>query len=475
MGEEELKKLPGGSLWTATADLLSDLSGAENQKPEEERLNRILQASENAAATTEELREYIRVIGGLAVVMFSQQQQVFQFLQEGVTTNGIFSMEAEEVKVQAKAFALEAYRHSVLCEFEKVDRRGVGDSKKQQHMALLPLDAVYVEPNLLQERDIAHSREQDVSKRLAEEADYLAHDEKRSLEDELDRLLGQRWRRGRMAPTTATLLKQVLPSLRQAVILGGPGSGKSTLVRYVARMCTRGEIAGLHGFTPVVVSLASYAGARKDAPSLTLRDYLLRLARERGGDVLAEAITDELGNGRLFVLLDGVDEVAEESLRRAVVQAVEAFLQNEAKPRVLVTSRPIGYMQISGGLPHYTLPPFTPEQMSSFVYQWHAAVAPLIELSPDKAKQEAETMLAEIKSNPQVSELATNPLMLVILTLLRSEGTKLPERRVQLYERVVKLLVDTWNELRRLDPVTTHLGSELNTEHFIRVLAAVAH
>lgn len=66
----------------------------------------------------------------------------------------------------------------------------------------------------------------------------------------------------------------------------------------------------------------------------------------------------------------------------------------------------------------------------------------------EHAEAEAEALLAEINRNPKVSELATNPLMLVIISLIRYERTRLPEERVQLYDRAVRTLMDTWNQWR---------------------------
>lgn len=61
-----------------------------------------------------------------------------------------------------------------------------------------------------------------------------------------------------------------------------------------------------------------------------------------------------------------------------------------------------------------------------------------------------------MRSNPSLEQLAANPLLLTMLALLRRQVGKLPERRIELYERYVRTLLDNWEERSMID-----MGTEL--------------
>lgn len=87
------------------------------------------------------------------------------------------------------------------------------------------------------------------------------------------------------------------------------------------------------------------------------------------------------------------------------------------------------------------------------------------------AQREGGELLAAIRRNPGVGQLATNPLLLTILALMKRQGVSLPERRAQLYETYLKTLLRTWNLARSLDGRPQR---EVNDSETLRVLAPLA-
>jgi predicted NACHT family NTPase len=82
-------------------------------------------------------------------------------------------------------------------------------------------------------------------------------------------------------------------------------------------------------------------------------------------------------------------------------------------------------------------------------------------------------MLKEIESHPRVAALTRNPLMLVIVALIRHHQLRLPERRVELYQLAVRMLLDTWNRLRS-EPGIDRGGTRLPLERLLPVWGRVA-
>lgn len=472
-GEEQIKQIPvvGPLLYGATAALLQ-LSEEEDGASLERRIEHILTVGT-------ETQEDINFLIGLAGLIFIRQNEILARLQEA----GL-PAQPKQLAEFATGAALVAYRNRVARDYQYVDNRGIEGVTRATHAAALPLDDVYIVPRLLpeRERENVREREKDVLKNLIDDRGDLTLEQRIRLEEEYAVITGERWRPGTKAPDEGLVLGKALEQARHVVVIGSPGVGKSAMTRYVARICALGAYAveqrlgWNEQLTPIVLPLAAFADARGSQPNLKLRDFLDKKMTERGGDALRVVISDELSKGRAFILLDGVDEVPESHARAAIVQAVDEFIADHSTNRCLVTSRPYGYVRLAGDLTHFQLLNFSPAQVEEFVRRWQCAFERRQHPdAPDmtNATAEADALIKEIRRSPKVTELATNPLMLVIISLIRYERARLPEERVQLYNRAVNTLMDTWNQWRSL-PGKDVGGALLPLDRLTRVWGAVA-
>jgi hypothetical protein len=473
VASEQVKQIPiAGPLLS----VLLDLSEEEDEAKLEEKIDQLF-------ATGQQSRETLEALSALAAAIYLQQESLLEYLQ-------IQGLPAKPLQLTAFALdtALAAWRGRVARDYQYADYRGIEGGTREEHAASLPLDDVYVLPWLVPERDQADTRDREgkLLKDLLDNQD-LGAEERAKREEEFAVLTGERWRAGEKEGAKGGPVDHVLSQIRHAVVIGGPGVGKSTLTRFLARSFSLDREAmkerlgdrsgwGDQDLTPIVLPLAGYTDARTRDKDLSLRQYLDDILVHCGGEALQAAMDQELQAGRVFLLLDGVDEIPDSRERILVVKAVDRFLTDHAVNRFLLTSRPYGYVRLAGDIPHFTLPNFSPEQVKTFVHQWQQAFERWRHpQAPDlaKAEKEAKEMLEEIQRNPKVFELATNPLMLVILALIRHEQARLPEERVQLYDRAVKTLMDTWNRGRSLAGIDVG-GVHLPINNLVRVWGAVA-
>ena len=254
------------------------------------------------------------------------------------------------------------------------------------------------------------------------------------------------------------------------VLLGKPGSGKSTLVKYLG-LCLSG--AGLQkpeanldslaeqGWSlppllPVLVILRDYA-AKGLSKKQDLWTYIADGLRSEGLATCVQPLSQHLKDKGGILLLDGLDEVPEardhrENLRKAILQ----FARDFPKARLVVTSRPYAYQDTNWRLPDFnqaTLLDFSPEQIETYIDRWYGVAAPLDpNLGEEKARQYAAQLKTQVERNPNLRELAPRPLLLALMVSLHRwrGGGLLPERREQLYDESVNLLLDLWQRPKLL-------------------------
>jgi len=264
------------------------------------------------------------------------------------------------------------------------------------------------------------------------------------------------------------------------VLLGEPGSGKSTFVNFVA-LCLAGEALGDGDASLAVLTAPLPAEERGKKPQLqrwdhgpllpvriALRDLAARglpaSGRRVSGDVLWDFIVAELGEtlkeyaphlktelmerGGL-VLLDGLDEVPDAHQRREQVKrAVQDFAACFPRCRFLVTSRTYAYQRQDWKLERFSevvLSPFTPAQVARFVDGWYAHVGALRAMDARDAQGRATLLKTAIERSERLAELAARPLLLTLMASLHAwRGGSLPEKREELYADAVDLLLDQW-------------------------------
>ncbi|WP_041449661.1 NACHT domain-containing protein [Amycolatopsis mediterranei] len=245
----------------------------------------------------------------------------------------------------------------------------------------------------------------------------------------------------------------------QVLVLGDPGTGKTTLLRYLAlrhaRAVLKGEsVQGRPARLPIYVRIGDYArqGYPRVGISDFLPDYLNRSECRLPG--LANMLGQQLEAGRCLVLLDGLDEVASAELRREVVAAVVNFVAAHSRSgnRFVVTSRVAGYQ--AAPLPQ----PFTAMRLDDMdddtISQFLQVYCRQVERAetPDKSQaaiieagaRETAAIEQALRSNAGVRRLAANPLLLTALVLVHRASGRLPHRRVEAYVEVCTALGRTW-------------------------------
>ncbi|MBC8330361.1 MAG: SUMF1/EgtB/PvdO family nonheme iron enzyme, partial [Anaerolineae bacterium] len=277
---------------------------------------------------------------------------------------------------------------------------------------------------------------------------------------------------------------EILQKQSGLVILGDPGSGKTTFLKYLALVLAtgKGESLGLGQRLPILVPLSAYANALANGHNIRLDDFIADYFHEIGTNLpIAAMLAEALKAGAALILLDGLDEVKNLGLRHTVVERVSDFysFHRRAGNKFVLTSRVIGYRDVrptADGLNECTLVDFDDAEIAAFVERWMTAIETQAQGDTRVAQKDAELerkeLLEAIQHNPGVRRLACNPLLLTILALMKRQGVTLPERRVELYDQYVRTLLSTWNRARGLSGRAP--GRDPDVVQTLRILAPLA-
>ncbi|MCO6489887.1 MAG: CHAT domain-containing protein [Phaeodactylibacter sp.] len=290
------------------------------------------------------------------------------------------------------------------------------------------------------------------------------------------------------------------------VVLGDPGTGKTTLARWLALMFAQaiiqgdktlkvpahlvnaaGAAPGSHfdfggNRFPILIRVGELAQAQKENPKLKLDDFIgcqswmgrypyyheesLLANQPISPDALRELSLDFLRKGEAVLLLDGLDEISEELERKDMVAAIQDFICRvvdlpkakglKKSNKLVITSRIAGYHTCPvqhEELFHVTIQAMEERAIQHFCGTWMKAAHQ--KANPGKKLLQLEFEAVELArgllhlifspNRHGVRDLASNPLLLTELCkIYYSEDRKLPDTRVALYKKAADNFFQVW-------------------------------
>jgi len=228
------------------------------------------------------------------------------------------------------------------------------------------------------------------------------------------------------------------------VILGDPGAGKTTSLQRIA--------LGLLGSSPdrlpmvLLIRLRDYADV-DSFPTILLHtlgivarfdDTVPEQHRATLERQYALRHVDGLG---FTVLIDGLDEMRP-GPREKIVADLRFFFQSSLRTRYLLTCRKGDYRYHLENARALTILPLSTEQIEEFATLW---------LGPERNK----AFLNQIRNSPY-SGSEVRPLTLAHLCALYEQSGRIPERPRTIYRKIVRLLLEEWDEQRSVHRVSSY-------------------
>ena len=246
------------------------------------------------------------------------------------------------------------------------------------------------------------------------------------------------------------------------MVLGGPGAGKSTFLRRLGLEALKGESGQFqHPCLPVMLELKQFAG------EVNLVQAIARAFADFGLSPSEAFATQALEQGKLLVLLDGLDEVPRERFN-VVVDAIQAFAVRYDQNRFVASCRIAAYRSGFQRFRDIELADFEDDQIQQFIHNWFSS-----ELDRQSGIAEKCWQLLNQASHEAAKELAQTPLLLTFICLVYDRSQELPQQRSTLYKNALDILLKEWAAEKRVTQDAIYQG--LNTELEKVLLSEIAY
>lgn len=225
------------------------------------------------------------------------------------------------------------------------------------------------------------------------------------------------------------------------MVLGKPGTGKTTFLKFVALQCNQGKFQPHR--LPIFICLKYFVEDARDLETqnlLSLEQYIDQEVASSG--VSAEDVKTLLNHGRLLILLDGLDEVPE-SDRYQVLKQIRHLFHKYYKNQFIISSRIIAHPYPFEGFTEVEIAELTNTQITAFAKKYFVAIA------KNDRKQgliKAYQFIEQLgrPENRQIRELAVTPLLLTFTCLVFQAKANFPSQRAKLYEEGLNILLVRW-------------------------------
>jgi len=260
-------------------------------------------------------------------------------------------------------------------------------------------------------------------------------------------------------------LNDALKQHNKVVILGDPGTGKTTALSYLAYQLSSNMSSKkrhkLGACIPFLIPL------RRITDSDSIFDAILDntksiIPKELLKDCPKDYLKSRLNSGKCVFLLDGMDEVHNDKEYRKISDLISDFSISYPDNKFVVTCRIASWMNLlSSDFILTFIRPFNWNDIKKFIESWHLAVMTgiipelthkntehkkkALEEAAIGANRKSRKLVLSLRKNDRIESLATSPIMLSLICLVHYRLGDLPQKRSVLYDECIRILLDAWD------------------------------
>lgn len=284
---------------------------------------------------------------------------------------------------------------------------------------------------------------------------------------------------------------EYLCSRTQSLILGDAGSGKSSLLRFLAldilsdRPILKVTKERYRGTLPVWLPFALWMRMSEDRRGpVSIEDVIAEFFRAQGEPGVAEDMRRAIASGgHIILLVDGLDEASDSNAAQTLVAILTAFIERKNIP-IVATSRPHGARNLAGlggSWSRSSLAPLSDDQRHALATLWFR-ILEAFEAEPGatnpqiaaRARRRADGFISALQGNSGITRLSQTPLFLLSLINLHSRGQNLPRSRFAASREIVAQLMEHQPRRREVSALSSFHSSAGEPRLRDRVIADFA-